>query len=59
MIIYSALLPAQLATAIRNSSADTPAVRDHVRDYAIVIPSVIGGATLVMAWLIWRLYDEL
>ncbi|ORY59421.1 hypothetical protein BCR35DRAFT_309283 [Leucosporidium creatinivorum] len=58
MVIYSSLLPSQLATAIRGTNADTDIVDEHVRNYSIVIPSVIGGFTIAMAWLIWRLYEE-
>jgi hypothetical protein len=58
MVIYSSLLPSQLATAIRGTNADTDIVDKRVRNYAIVIPAVIGGFTIAMAWLIWRLYEE-
>lgn len=58
MIIYSSLLPSQLATAIQGTNADTDIVDKHVRNYSIVIPAVIGGCTIAMAWLIWRLYEE-
>lgn len=58
MVIYSSLLPSQLSTAVRGSNADTAIVRQHVRSYSIVIPSIVGGFTIIMAWLIWRLYAE-
>ena len=55
---YSAVLPFQLYSAIHGSAADVPYVQRTVRIYAIVIPSVSGAVTLVMSWLIWRLYEE-
>ncbi|GAA5954468.1 hypothetical protein JCM3765_004466 [Sporobolomyces pararoseus] len=58
MLIYSAVLPRQLANALDGSNADTPSVRDHVRIYAIVIPCVIGACSLAFFYLTWRLYEE-
>lgn len=59
MLVYSAVLPHQLASAITGSSADTPSVHNRVRAFAIVIPSTIGVCTVVMAWMCYRLYEEL
>lgn len=58
IVVYASFLPSQLVAAIRGSSADTEEVRDNVRTYSIVIPSVVAGFSLVMGWLVWRLYEE-
>ncbi|KAK4058844.1 hypothetical protein OIO90_000290 [Microbotryomycetes sp. JL221] len=58
MVVYSSLLPSQLVTAVRGSNADVPFVRDHARAFSTVIPAVIAGFTIVMMWMIWRLYGE-
>lgn len=57
-VVYSALLPSQLITAVRGSNADVPDVRYYSKAYSIVIPAVIAGFTVAMMWLIWRLYGE-
>lgn len=59
MIVYAAQLPSQLQRAIAGSSADTESVHQRVRAYAIVIPSVIGAATIGMSGMLYLLYIEL
>lgn len=58
MLVYSSVLPSQLREAISGTQADTASVLRHVRAYAIVIPSVVGAVTLLMAFLLWKLYEE-
>ncbi|GAA5921753.1 hypothetical protein JCM1841_001848 [Sporobolomyces salmonicolor] len=58
MLVYSAVLPRQLHTALVGSNADTPHVRMLVRAYAITIPCVVGACTVAMAVLDWKLYEE-
>ncbi|KAM0792302.1 hypothetical protein ACM66B_004990 [Microbotryomycetes sp. NB124-2] len=58
MVIYSSLLPSQLITAVRGSSADVPDVREHAKAFSTVIPAVIAAFTLIMMFMIWRLYSE-
>ncbi|KAL8286616.1 hypothetical protein RQP46_004144 [Phenoliferia psychrophenolica] len=58
MLVYSAVLPSQLHAAIYQTNADTVSVQDRVRAYAIVIPCIIGAISVVMSWMVARLYAE-
>ncbi|GAA5822436.1 hypothetical protein JCM10212_006212 [Sporobolomyces blumeae] len=58
MLVYSAVLPRQLAHALDGSNADTPRVRHLVHAYAVVIPCVVGASSVALGWLTWRLYEE-
>ncbi|GAA5944722.1 uncharacterized protein JCM15063_002381 [Sporobolomyces koalae] len=58
LLVYSAVLPRQLANALDGSNADTPTVRHLVQIYAVVIPAVIGACSLALTYLAWRLYEE-
>lgn len=58
MLVYSSVLPSQLREAISGTQAATPSVFRHVRAYSIVIPGVVGAVTLVMVFLLWKLYEE-
>ncbi|KAK4053803.1 hypothetical protein OIV83_001459 [Microbotryomycetes sp. JL201] len=58
MVVYSSLLPSQLVTAVQGSNADVPDVREHAKTFSTVIPAVIAAFTLVMMYMIWRLYGE-
>ncbi|GAA6024635.1 hypothetical protein JCM11491_002885 [Sporobolomyces phaffii] len=58
LLIYSAVLPRQLGSALDGSNADTPRVRYLVHAYSVVIPCVVGACTLSFFYLTWRLYEE-
>ncbi|GAA5888054.1 hypothetical protein JCM6882_000264 [Rhodosporidiobolus microsporus] len=58
LLVYSSVLPSQLADAINGSNADTPNVRRLTRIYAIVIPCVVGACTVAMSGMLWPLYGE-
>lgn len=58
MLVYSSVLPSQLQSAIYTSTADTTAVQDHVKGYAIAIPCVIGAVTVALGGMVMRLYGD-
>ncbi|GAA5839759.1 hypothetical protein JCM3766R1_004604 [Sporobolomyces carnicolor] len=58
MLVYSAVLPRQLANALDGSNADTPRVRLLVHAYSVVIPCVVGACSVAFSYLTWRLYEE-
>ncbi|BGO89655.1 hypothetical protein NBRC10512_001492 [Rhodotorula toruloides] len=58
ILIYSAVLPRQLANALSGSNADTPHVQHLTHIYAVVIPAVVGACTVAMTLMLWPLYAE-
>ncbi|GAA5868444.1 hypothetical protein JCM8547_006277 [Rhodosporidiobolus lusitaniae] len=58
MLVYSAVLPSQLSTALDGSNADTPLVRRLTHIYTIIIPCVVGAATVVMTGMLYPLRAE-
>jgi hypothetical protein len=58
ILIYSAVLPRQLANALSGSNADTPKVQHLTHVYAVVIPAVVAACTVAMTLMLWPLYTE-
>lgn len=58
ILIYSAVLPRQLANALSGSNADTPHVQHLTHVYAVVIPAVVAACTVAMTLMLWPLYAE-
>ncbi|BGP22863.1 hypothetical protein JCM10295v2_001754 [Rhodotorula toruloides] len=58
ILVYSAVLPRQLAIALSGSNADTPHVQHLTHIYAVVIPAVVGACTVAMTSMLWPLYAE-